>query len=162
MHRAREALRQCLPDQLKDQTFAGCLKDDKSTKHWLQQLLANLETTSVPDPRIALPPLAAQWCGLVPGRRWSDLIRLETLLPCLVSGGGVLKVPDPQCIQGSVQWSFLACYVMLWSWTPGLVVLTVFGNSVIRYIFFLVVVSCIKLVQMLLEAATACGSSARL
>ncbi|KAG0724988.1 CCR4-NOT transcription complex subunit 9 [Chionoecetes opilio] len=58
--RAREALRQCLPDQLKDQTFAGCLKDDKSTKHWLQQLLANLETTSVPDPRIALPPLAAQ------------------------------------------------------------------------------------------------------
>ncbi|XP_045592709.1 LOW QUALITY PROTEIN: CCR4-NOT transcription complex subunit 9 [Procambarus clarkii] len=58
--RAREALRQCLPDQLKDQTFAACLKDDKSTKHWLQQLLANLESTATADPRIALPPLAAQ------------------------------------------------------------------------------------------------------
>ncbi|KAG7168852.1 CCR4-NOT transcription complex subunit 9-like [Homarus americanus] len=58
--RAREALRQCLPDQLKDQTFAACLKDDKSTKHWLQQLLANLESTAAADPRIALPPLAAQ------------------------------------------------------------------------------------------------------
>ncbi|CAL4157654.1 unnamed protein product, partial [Meganyctiphanes norvegica] len=58
--RAREALRQCLPDQLKDQTFAGCLKDDKSTKHWLQQLLANLESTAPQDPRITLPPLAAQ------------------------------------------------------------------------------------------------------
>lgn len=58
--RAREALRQCLPDQLKDQTFAACLKDDKSTKHWLQQLLSNLESTAAADPRIGLPPLAAQ------------------------------------------------------------------------------------------------------
>lgn len=41
--RAREALRQCLPDQLKDNTFSSCLKDDKSTKNWLQQLLKNLE-----------------------------------------------------------------------------------------------------------------------
>ena len=37
--RACEALCQCLPDQLKDETFAACLKDDKSTKHWLAQLL---------------------------------------------------------------------------------------------------------------------------
>ncbi|XP_037803527.1 CCR4-NOT transcription complex subunit 9 [Penaeus vannamei] len=58
--RAREALRQCLPDQLKDQTFGACLKDDKSTKHWLQQLLANLESTAAADHRITLPPLAAQ------------------------------------------------------------------------------------------------------
>jgi len=41
--RACEALCQCLPDQLKDETFASCLKDDKSTKHWLAQLLKNLE-----------------------------------------------------------------------------------------------------------------------
>ena len=56
--RAREALRQCLPDQLKDQTFANCLKDDKSTKNWLQQLLTNLESTNIPpnsDPRILHP-----------------------------------------------------------------------------------------------------------
>ncbi|XP_041365888.1 CCR4-NOT transcription complex subunit 9 [Gigantopelta aegis] len=54
--RAREALRQCLPDQLKDSTFAACLKDDNSTKRWLSQLQVNLEAPSVPDPR-GIPPL---------------------------------------------------------------------------------------------------------
>jgi len=44
--RACEALCQCLPDQLKDETFAACLKDDKSTKHWLAQLLKNIESMS--------------------------------------------------------------------------------------------------------------------
>lgn len=42
--RARVALRQCLPDQLRDATFANCLQDDKNTKHWLTQLLKNLES----------------------------------------------------------------------------------------------------------------------
>jgi CCR4-NOT transcription complex subunit 9 len=46
--RAREALRQCLPDQLKDTTFSTCLKDDNSTKRWLAQLLKNLENPGVP------------------------------------------------------------------------------------------------------------------
>lgn len=41
--RAREALRQCLPEQLKDNTFNACLKDDRSTRNWLNQLLKNLE-----------------------------------------------------------------------------------------------------------------------
>jgi len=41
--RAREALGQCLPDQLKDQTFMNCLKDDQSTRRWLANLLKNLE-----------------------------------------------------------------------------------------------------------------------
>ena len=41
--RAKEALRQCLPDQLKDNTFANLLKDDKSTRGWLATLLKNLE-----------------------------------------------------------------------------------------------------------------------
>ncbi|XP_077555213.1 required for cell differentiation 1 isoform X1 [Haemaphysalis longicornis] len=58
--RAREALRQCLPDQLKDNTFASCLQDDKSTSHWLAQLLKNLEATPGGDPRLSyqssLPP----------------------------------------------------------------------------------------------------------
>lgn len=46
--RAREALRQCLPDQLRDQTtFANCLKDDKTTKNWLNQLIKNLDQPSV-------------------------------------------------------------------------------------------------------------------
>lgn len=61
--RAREALRQCLPDQLRDATFANCLQDDKSTKHWLSQLLKNLETgpVTVGDPRsVGISPLAPQ------------------------------------------------------------------------------------------------------
>jgi len=40
--RAREALRQCLPEPLRDNTFSVCLKDDPSTKRWLTQLLHNL------------------------------------------------------------------------------------------------------------------------
>uniref|UniRef100_A0A914WRM5 CCR4-NOT transcription complex subunit 9 n=1 Tax=Plectus sambesii TaxID=2011161 RepID=A0A914WRM5_9BILA len=40
--RALQALRQCLPDQLKDQTFQSCLADDRSTQHWLSQLMSNL------------------------------------------------------------------------------------------------------------------------
>jgi CCR4-NOT transcription complex subunit 9 len=55
--RAREALRQCLPDQLKDQTFANVLKEDGSTKRWHSQLLKNLTESLGPslagDPRVA-------------------------------------------------------------------------------------------------------------
>ncbi|KAM3586279.1 RNA-binding protein, CCR4-NOT complex subunit Rcd1 [Umbelopsis sp. WA50703] len=40
--RAREALRQCLPDQLRDNTFAPILKDDITTQRCLSQLLINL------------------------------------------------------------------------------------------------------------------------
>lgn len=58
--RAREALRQCLPEYLKDSTFANCLKDDTSTKRWLAQLMKNLQevpTPSIGDPRgIPMPP----------------------------------------------------------------------------------------------------------
>ena len=43
LFRACEALCQCLPDQLKDDTFDECLKTDKSTKHWLSVLLKNLD-----------------------------------------------------------------------------------------------------------------------
>ena len=57
--RAREALRQCLPDQLKDKTFAPCLKDDTSTIRWKAQLMKNLQETptTMTDPRgIPMPP----------------------------------------------------------------------------------------------------------
>ena len=40
--RAREALRQCLPDDIRDQTFSNALKDDPTTKRWLTQLLFNI------------------------------------------------------------------------------------------------------------------------
>lgn len=45
--RAREALRACIPDQLKDSTFAVTLKDDSTTKKWLSQLLQNLGLDSM-------------------------------------------------------------------------------------------------------------------
>ncbi|EDO33588.1 predicted protein [Nematostella vectensis] len=56
--RAREALRQCLPDQLKDGTFSTCLKDDASTKRWLSQLMKNLQEQTIADPR-SMPPLTS-------------------------------------------------------------------------------------------------------
>lgn len=59
--RAREALRQCLPDQLRDTTFNSCLAEDKSTKHWLTQLLKNLDTPgNGADQQVGISPLASQ------------------------------------------------------------------------------------------------------
>lgn len=40
--RAREALRQCLPDPLRNPQFTACLKDDLTTRRWLAQLLINV------------------------------------------------------------------------------------------------------------------------
>lgn len=41
--RARDALRQCLPDALRsDQTFSQCLKDDVTINRWLANLLYNI------------------------------------------------------------------------------------------------------------------------
>ena len=37
---AREALRECLPVSLRDETFASSLRDDLTVKKWLSQLLA--------------------------------------------------------------------------------------------------------------------------
>ncbi|EDV27164.1 uncharacterized protein TRIADDRAFT_50081 [Trichoplax adhaerens] len=50
--RAKEALRQCLPEQLRDNTFAMFLKEDNSTKRWLSSLLKNL---NLPDPGLNEP-----------------------------------------------------------------------------------------------------------
>lgn len=47
--RAREALRQCLPDQLKDNTFSNCLKEERSTQHWLRALHNNLHENNLPE-----------------------------------------------------------------------------------------------------------------
>lgn len=40
--RAREALRQCLPEPLRDATFSPVLRDDAATKRCLAQLLLAL------------------------------------------------------------------------------------------------------------------------
>lgn len=39
--RAREALRQCLPELLRNPAFTACLKSDDTTRRWLAQLLTN-------------------------------------------------------------------------------------------------------------------------
>jgi CCR4-NOT transcription complex subunit 9 len=44
--RARECLRQCFPDQLRDPNFTACLKDDIATQKWLVQLLMQLGYTN--------------------------------------------------------------------------------------------------------------------
>lgn len=53
--RAKEALRQCLPDQLKDTTFLVVLKDDNTTKRWLTQLIKNLQDP-ISDQRVISIP----------------------------------------------------------------------------------------------------------
>eukprot|EP00002_Diphylleia_rotans_P000001 TRINITY_DN0_c0_g1_i1.p1 TRINITY_DN0_c0_g1~~TRINITY_DN0_c0_g1_i1.p1 ORF type:complete len:124 (+),score=13.10 TRINITY_DN0_c0_g1_i1:256-627(+) len=40
--RARDALRTCLPDSLRDSTFANLFRDDTNTKRWLATLVANI------------------------------------------------------------------------------------------------------------------------
>lgn len=47
--RAREALRQCLPEPLRDATFSAVLRDDAATKRCLTQLLVNLSDTAMAD-----------------------------------------------------------------------------------------------------------------
>lgn len=50
--RAREALRQCLPNTLRDNSFMQCLKDDLTTKKWLTTLLHNIgnpDDTGMPE-----------------------------------------------------------------------------------------------------------------
>jgi hypothetical protein len=47
MYRARDALKQCLPESLKDQTFASTIGNEESVQRWLQLLLKNL-TESTP------------------------------------------------------------------------------------------------------------------
>ncbi|XP_038689157.1 CCR4-NOT transcription complex subunit 9-like [Tripterygium wilfordii] len=40
--RACDALRSCLPDMLRDATFNSCLREDPTTRRWLQQLIQNV------------------------------------------------------------------------------------------------------------------------
>ncbi|TDH66627.1 hypothetical protein CCR75_007536 [Bremia lactucae] len=42
--RAKEALRQCLPDALRNHMFDEALKEDATTSRWLAQLLFNITT----------------------------------------------------------------------------------------------------------------------
>lgn len=47
--RACDALRSCLPDLLRDAApFSSCLREDPTTRRWLQQLLHNVQVPRVP------------------------------------------------------------------------------------------------------------------
>ncbi|XP_038898427.1 CCR4-NOT transcription complex subunit 9 isoform X2 [Benincasa hispida] len=46
--KACDALRSCLPDMLRDATFNSCLREDPTTRRWLQQLLHNVGMSRVP------------------------------------------------------------------------------------------------------------------
>uniref|UniRef100_A0A2K6UMC3 CCR4-NOT transcription complex subunit 9 n=1 Tax=Saimiri boliviensis boliviensis TaxID=39432 RepID=A0A2K6UMC3_SAIBB len=63
--RAHEALRQCLPDQLKDTTFAQVLKDDTTMTYWLAQLGQVTDPWGVPcplsDPSLFPPTTPPSW-----------------------------------------------------------------------------------------------------
>ncbi|KAH0721892.1 hypothetical protein KY289_004936 [Solanum tuberosum] len=45
--RACQALKICLPDMLRDDTFSSCLREDPITRRWLQQLLLNVNGNRV-------------------------------------------------------------------------------------------------------------------
>ena len=69
--RAKEALKACLPDQLKDNTFSDCLKEDANTKKWLTQLIKNLEPftplNASQHPPLPLTPGATPLLPSTPG-----------------------------------------------------------------------------------------------
>lgn len=46
--RAQEALRKCLPDSLRDQSFSASLKLDEGVQKWLVQLIKNLTDPAGP------------------------------------------------------------------------------------------------------------------
>ena len=47
--RAREALRQCLPEALTDQSFGDVIRSEEAVQRWLAHLLKNLSDKSVPS-----------------------------------------------------------------------------------------------------------------
>lgn len=59
LNRAREALRQCLPDALKDQTFAAAIQSEDAVQRWLTLLLKNLNDPAAPAATGAAAPTAS-------------------------------------------------------------------------------------------------------
>ena len=58
-NRAREALRQCLPDALKDQTFAAAIQSEDAVQRWLTLLLKNLNDPAAPAATGTVAPTAS-------------------------------------------------------------------------------------------------------
>jgi CCR4-NOT transcription complex subunit 9 len=68
--RAREALRSCLPEELRNETFKAALAADSSTVRWLQQLRANIAAGAAGSGAGAgsAPPGAGQAQALTKGQ----------------------------------------------------------------------------------------------
>lgn len=52
-------MRQCLPDALKDQTFAAAIQSEDAVQRWLTLLLKNLNDPSAPAATATTPALGA-------------------------------------------------------------------------------------------------------
>lgn len=57
--RAREALRQCLPESLRDQTFAAVVRNEESAQRWLALLIKNLNEPTTPEGSAAISSISA-------------------------------------------------------------------------------------------------------
>jgi CCR4-NOT transcription complex subunit 9 len=92
--RARDALRQCLPDALKDQTFAAVLRSEESVQKWLALLLRNINEQG---PSITSSPLIAPSANSNAARAgMPPLPALPSLAPGAVGGlASFQKQPQP-------------------------------------------------------------------
>ncbi|KAI5068221.1 hypothetical protein GOP47_0016566 [Adiantum capillus-veneris] len=70
--RACEALKNCLPELLRDNTFSNCLREDVTTRRWLAQLLINVNGGQMhPSQRVpgGLPTPLSSMEQILPGQQ---------------------------------------------------------------------------------------------
>lgn len=93
--RAREALRQCLPDALKDQTFAAAIQTEDAVQRWLTLLIKNLNDPAAPaaTPTAAAPAATAGAAATAAAGTRTAAVNLPTI-PSGSSGAfGYASVP---------------------------------------------------------------------
>ena len=83
--RARDALRQCLPEALRDQSFAQVLRSEDSVQRWLAHLLKNLSERLPSEAGATVSPLIAPSVGSTAARAGLPQI---PALPSLSTGMG--------------------------------------------------------------------------
>ena len=83
--RARDALRQCLPEALRDQSFAVVLRSEDSVQRWLAHLLKNLSERLPSEAGATVSPLIAPSVGSTAARAGLPQI---PALPSLSTGMG--------------------------------------------------------------------------
>lgn len=98
-NRARDALRECLPEALRDNTFLQVLQPEDNVKQWLAQLRANLQGASPAiigqspsQPSLTTPPLGAQLHG---GHGPLGGGHMDAGGMGISMGGGAFQLPGP-------------------------------------------------------------------